>query len=69
MCAFCAAIPVAGALGAKAQSRQHQEIERAKVEGRPVKKQLPIGRMTAVVVCGLAVGSVLYHTHIGGPII
>ncbi len=64
MCAFCAAIPVAGALGAKAQSKQRQEAERARVEGRPVKKPLPIGRLTAVAIAGLAVGSLIYHTHI-----
>ena len=69
MCAFCAAIPVAGALGAKAQANQRQEIERAKAEDRPAKRSLPIGRITAVVIGGLAVGSVLYHTHAGGPII
>ena len=44
MCAFCAAIPVAGALGAKAQAKQRQEAEQARIEGRPVKKPRPIGR-------------------------
>jgi hypothetical protein len=68
MCAFCAAIPVAGALGAKAQAKQHQEAEQAQAEGRPVKKPRPIGRITAVVIIGLAAGSFVYHSHVGLPI-
>ena len=65
MCAFCAAIPVAGAVGAKAQSKQRQQAEQAAAEGRPVKKAPPIGRITAVVIVGLAAGSFVVHTHLG----
>jgi hypothetical protein len=65
MCAFCAAIPVAGAVGAKVQAKQRQEAEQARAEGRPVKKARPIGRITAVVIIGLAAGSFVYHTHMG----
>ncbi len=63
MCVFCAAIPVAGALGAKAQSKQRQEAGLARAEGRPVKKPFPIGKITAVAIVGLAADSVIYHTH------
>lgn len=65
MCAFCAAIPVAGALGAKAQAKQRHEAERARAESQPVKKPRPIGRITAVVIIGLAAGSLVYHIHGG----
>ena len=65
MCAFCAAIPVAGVLGSKAQAKQNQQAELARAEGRPVKKPRPIGRITAVVIVGLAAGSFVYHTHTG----
>ena len=65
MCAFCAAIPVAGAFGAKAQAKQRHEAEQARIEGRPVKKPRPIGRITTVVIVGLAAGSFVYHTHVG----
>jgi len=64
MCAFCAAIPVAGAVGAKAQAKQRQEADQARAEGRPVKKPRPIGRITAVVIVGLAAGSFVVHTHL-----
>lgn len=65
MCAFCAAIPVAGALGAKARSKQIEQEQLAKAEGRVLKKPIPIGRLTAVAIAGLLAGSVFYHTHIG----
>ncbi len=65
MCAFCAAIPVAGAVGAKAQAKQRQEAEQAQAEGQPIKKPLPIGRITTAVIVGLAAGSFIYHTHGG----
>ncbi len=68
MCAFCAAIPVAGAIGAKAQSSQRLQSEEARAAGRPVKKPRPIGRITAIVIIGLAAGSFFYHTHLGVPL-
>ncbi len=65
MCAFCAAIPIIGAVGARAQAKQQQQAEFARTEGRPSRKPIPVGRLTAVAITGLVVGSVVYHTHSG----
>ena len=65
MCAFCAAIPVAGAIGVRAQTKQRQQAQQAEAEGRPVKKAPSIGRITALVIVGLAAGSFVVHTHTG----
>jgi hypothetical protein len=65
MCAFCAAIPVAGALGAKARSKQKEQVEQARAAGQPARQPRPIGKITAIVIVGLAAGSFLYHTHTG----
>jgi hypothetical protein len=69
MCVFCAAIPATLAIGAKAKSKQRQEAELAKVEGKTLpRKIIPVGTSTAVAVTGLAVCSIIYHTHLNIPI-
>jgi Na+/melibiose symporter-like transporter len=52
MCAFCAAIPVAVATGAKLNADQRQS---------PSGRRRPFGLITGIVVALLAIGSVIYH--------
>ena len=59
MCMFCAAIPVAGAVGAKMNSTQRQKIAAGEV-----KSEKPVVAITAGVIVVLAVGSVIYHTYL-----
>jgi hypothetical protein len=64
---FCAAIPATLAVGAAA--RQKQQLARQKNEEGTkthTKPVLPAGPATAVIVTGLAVASVIYHTQLGG---
>jgi hypothetical protein len=68
MCVFCAAIPATLAIGAKTKSKQRHEAELAKVEGKTLpRKIVPAGTATAVAVTGLAVCSIIYHTHLNIP--
>ena len=67
MCMFCAAIPATLAVGAAARQKQHQLQQRREDEGKtPSKPALPAGPATAVIVTGLAIASVVYHTQLGG---
>jgi hypothetical protein len=69
MCVFCAAIPATLAIGAKAKSNQRKEAELAKVEGKTLpRKIVPAGTATTVAVTGLAVCSIIYHTHLNIPV-
>ena len=61
MCMFCAAVPVAGALGAKLNADQKRKT--AEGETRPEK---PITAITGGVIAVLIVGSVVYHTTLFG---
>ena len=61
MCMFCAAIPVAGAIGAKMNAEQKLKI--AQEASTP---QKPIGAVTTGIICILVVGSVVYHTTFFG---
>jgi hypothetical protein len=63
MCMFCAAIPAAVAVGAAANVRQNNEKQQAEISGLPAEKpKIPAGPATALVVAGLVVGSVIYHS-------
>jgi len=53
MCMFCAAVPVAGAVGAKLNADQIHKGEA---------HRLPIPKITAGVIALLVIGSVTYHT-------
>jgi hypothetical protein len=67
MCMFCAAIPATLAAGAAARQKQHLKQQKSKDEGKkPSKPVLPAGKTTAVIVTGLAIASVVYHTQLGG---
>ena len=63
MCVFCAAIPATLAVGAAA-TKQQREIERqTSANGaQPAKRRIPAGPTTALLVTGLLVCSVVYHT-------
>lgn len=65
MCMFCAAIPAALAVGANAQAKQHRSEAEAKARGdKPTRSKVPPKAATAIVVAGLAVGSIVYHSQI-----
>jgi hypothetical protein len=67
MCMFCAAIPATLAVGAAAHQKQHLAQQKDREDGKPFTKPvLPAGPATAVMVVGLAVASVVYHTQVGG---
>jgi hypothetical protein len=69
MCVFCAAIPATMAIGANARSKQRKEAELAKAEGKTLPhKIVPVSTVTAVAVTGLAVCSIIYHTHLNIPV-
>jgi hypothetical protein len=61
MCMFCAAIPVAGAVGAKLNADQ----KRKAAEGE-TQSEKPITAITGSVIVLLVVGSVVYHTTMFG---
>jgi len=64
MCMFCAAIPAALALGVNAQARQRQQKSQAEEKGeQPPRPGLPAGPATAVVVAGLVISSIIYHSQ------
>ena len=68
MCIFCSAVPAAMALGVSAKAKQNQDIKQAELEGKPrPSKVIPAGRITTLVVSGLVVCSIFYHTHMGVP--
>jgi hypothetical protein len=60
---FCAAIPVAGAVGAKLNADQKHQT--AEGEAKPEK---PIAALTGGVIVLLVVGSVVYHTTLFGKV-
>ena len=64
MCVFCAAIPVAAAVGAKARASQLREAKLTEIDPAKRKKSiLSAGKATAVVITGLVIGSITVHTH------
>jgi hypothetical protein len=67
MCMFCAAIPAVVAVGAAANTRQNNEKQQAEINGDEAEKvKTPAGPVTAIVVAGLVVGSVIYHSSLNG---
>jgi hypothetical protein len=66
MCVFCAAIPATLAVGARLNAKQNESQKIAKSQGLPGhRKQIPVRTLTMVAVTGLAVSSVIYHSHLG----
>jgi hypothetical protein len=67
MCMFCAAIPATLAVGAATRQKQRLAQQKDEEEGKPpVKPVVPVGPATTIIVAGLAVASVIYHTQVGG---
>ena len=65
MCMFCAAIPATLAVGVNAQARQNRSEKEAEVRGEePPHPKVTPKAATAVVVAGLAVASIVYHTQL-----
>lgn len=61
MCMFCAAVPVAGALGAKLNAEEKRKaIESGKISEKP------IPAITTGVIVLLLTGSLIYHTTFFG---
>lgn len=61
MCMFCAAVPVAGAVGAKLNVDQNYKIARDETT-----LEKPIAAVTTGVICLLLVGSLVYHITMFG---
>jgi len=53
MCAFCAAIPVTAAVGAKLNAEQYRKAG---------SRRLPISKLSALAVALLLIASITYHT-------
>jgi len=64
MCAFCAAIPAAVAVGANLNSKQLAARRTAKEKGIKPPVEKPIVKITAGVVVVLTAASVVYHTTV-----
>ena len=65
MCMFCAAIPAALAVGVNAQARQNRLEKDAETRGEdPDRPKVPPKTVTVLVVAGLAVASIVYHTQL-----
>jgi hypothetical protein len=61
---FCAAIPAALAVGAKLDSKQSRRNNTVEATGEPATPaKAPVKAVTAVVVAGLVVASIAYHTQ------
>ena len=64
MCVFCAAVPIAGTLGAMANSKQRKQIHLAEEQGNPPPRlKIPAGYATAGVIGVLVICSAIYHTQ------
>jgi hypothetical protein len=59
---FCAAVPVAGAVGAKLNADQ----KRKSAAGEQIKPEIPVSAITGGVIVLLITGSVVYHTTLFG---
>jgi hypothetical protein len=59
MCMFCAAVPVAGAIGAKLNVEQKKKLATGEA-----KAEKPVAAITTGVIVLLMVGSVVYHTTV-----
>ena len=64
MCMFCAAVPVAGAVGANLNARQKATRQAAQTAGKELPAEKPVAKITLGVIVLLTVASVLYHTII-----
>lgn len=67
MCMFCAAVPMTAALGAAATAKQKRNAQQPPnaTPVQPSVRKLPAEQITLVVIGGLLVGSVVYHSQLG----
>lgn len=69
MCVFCAAVPVAMVIGTSVHTSQREKVKLAKEEGKTLPRyMIPARRVTAVMIGGLVIASVVFHTQFGGVI-
>ena len=65
MCVFCAAIPATMAIGANAKIQQNKQIKHEEDLKLSSQSKIPVGLTTSLVVGGLVVSSIIYHTQQG----
>ena len=65
MCVFCAAIPATLAIGANAKIQQNKQIKLEDERKLSKQSNIPVGLTTGLVVGGLVVSSIIYHTQQG----
>jgi hypothetical protein len=61
MCMFCAAVPVAGTVGANLHAKQRAARRKAEEEGKQPPKEKPIAKLTAGSIALLVICSAIYH--------
>jgi hypothetical protein len=65
MCVFCAAIPATLAIGANAKIQQNKQIKLEEAQKLSKQSNIPVGLTTGLVVGGLVISSIIYHTQQG----
>lgn len=64
MCMFCAAIPATLAVGVNANARSRRQANQVEMRGEePAQPKIPPKAATTVVVAGLVIASVIYHSQ------
>ena len=61
MCAFCAAVPTAAAIGASLNAKQKTARKLAEEKGTELPAEKPIAKMTLGAIVLLTIMSVAYH--------
>ncbi len=61
MCVFCAAVPVAGAMGTHLNAKQKIARRKAEEEGKKLPKEKPVSKLTAASMVLLVICSAIYH--------
>ena len=65
MCVFCAAIPATLAIGANVKIQQNKQIKQEEDHKISSQSKIPVGLTTSLVVGGLVVSSIIYHSQQG----
>jgi hypothetical protein len=63
MCAFCATIPAAVAVGVRAEAGQRRKRAARAESGSRTRPQVPFLPLTVLLVGGLVLASTLYHSR------
>lgn len=66
MCVFCAAVPATLAVGANLNAKQIRKRREAEERGEmsTERKQVPVGKITAIAAGALVTASVVYHSQL-----